>query len=229
YGQYQEAVVAIVPLMVTLKDRDSRVRKSAALALVRFGKAELIPILSEVIIRDPYFTKAYWLRAFTYLKQGSKQHKQAELDFRYCYEKNPTDINVGWMAEWCALSEVEPTADLSARLEELAAGNKYDRYNRYIGLVCRSVAALVRHDYQEARRLATEVVSLVETFWDGYFWLAMAHAYLGEFRLCMQNLDEAMRLEDPIPTGLLFPLAWLEKAQPTFYLKKILPWWNKYR
>ncbi|MEI6046397.1 MAG: HEAT repeat domain-containing protein, partial [Chloroflexota bacterium] len=266
YSQYQEALVAIEPLVTLLKDEDSGVREIAAALLGNFSKAELIPILSEAIIREPEsayiywyrgllylanqeyfmaqmdfskaikleptFIRAYWERAFTYLKQDNKQPKLAELDFGSCYNTKETAIIIGWMEEWCALSETEPTADLAVRLEELASlANRDDRYNRYVALVCRSVAALVRHEYQEALRLATKAVSESSEYEDGYFWLAMAHAYLGEFGPCLQNLNKVMSLEDRliIPKDLLLPLAWLEKAQPKFYQEEILPWWSKYR
>ncbi|NWJ98285.1 MAG: HEAT repeat domain-containing protein, partial [Chloroflexi bacterium] len=265
YSPYRHMIVAIEPLVTLLKDEDSEVRGIAAIVLGKFGKAELIPILSEAVIRDPEsdsiywgrgllylanqeyfmaqldFSKAielepfdyiYWLRAFTYLKQDNKQPELAELDFGSCYDTKETAIIIGWMEEWCALSEAEPTADLAVRLEELASlANRDDRYNRYVALVCRSVATLVRQDYQEARQLATEAVSESSEYEDGYFWLAMAHAYLGEFGPCLQNLNKVMSLEDRliIPKDLLLPLAWLEKAQPKFYQEEILPWWSKYR
>ncbi len=149
--------------------------------------------------------------------------EQAGADYARCWQLQPTDINVGWMAAWIGMCQKTPGAETAERLAAIAAVDP----EHPMAFLCRGVANYLNRRLTEATTEIEQSIAREPDSWDGYFWAGLVAASCGKDQEAKTAIEKALTLK--LPPLLLIPLRWLEQDQPAFYRDYVAPLLARYQ
>ncbi len=172
-------------------------------------------ILEQYLDWDPNNAHTYLDRGYTYLRL--KNTEQAVSDFVRSREADPKNINAAWMVVYASMDRQRPKIEMAEQLETIAAIDPSQTESH----ICEGVALALKGKFEEGLVELEQSISLNPRTQDSHFWKGMIYAYMGRNQEAIKSVQKA--LEQGLPPILLKPLYWLEKDNPGFYEKSIVP------
>ncbi len=164
---------------------------------------------------DPNNADTYLGRGYTYLRL--KKTEQAVSDFVRSGEADPKNVNAAWMVVYAAMDRQRPGIEVAEHLEVIAAIDPSQTESH----ICEGVALALKGKFKEGLVELEQSILLNPQTQDSHFWKGMIYAHMGRNQEAIKSVQKA--LEQGLPPILLKPLYWLEKDNPGFYEKSVVP------
>ncbi len=164
---------------------------------------------------DPSNADTYLNRGYTYLQL--KNTEQAVSNFVKSTEADPKNVNAAWMVVYATMDRQRPGVEIAERLEVIAAIDLSQAESH----ICKGVALALKGKFKEGLEELEQAILPNPQTQDTHFWKGMIYAYMGRNQEAIKSVQKA--LEQGLPPILLKPLYWLEKNNPDFYEKSVVP------
>lgn len=219
YGQYDEKGRGLGNFDYRLEQHPGEVQSYLfqGMAYCALGHHEqALASFAQALALDPNNPRIYAGRGYVFLEAGNLG--QAQADLARSWELDASDGAIGLLCAWVQLCREVPDAQVSAFLDTLAAQIS----QQSTVLLCRSIALLVRQQFEQALTLLEEVLQLHPQYAEASFWKGLACVFLRQDAQALAALEQARTAEVPLPAILFTPLRRAAAIRSDFYQEQLV-------
>lgn len=188
---------------------------------------EAFNIAIDLTNEDQEKGSLYYQRAMTHLQLNHLS--EARLDFLRSANLKPT-LNRELMVLWTGLTRKRPDKETAAQLaidfKAIASHNNLTTpFSLSLTHICSGLSLALQGNVKNALKELDQAITLFPQNTIAHFWRGMLLAYYYQGRSHCDEVLKALQqaLTHELPPVLLFPLHWLEKDVPAFFVEHIQP------